>query len=1162
MKEYWQMLRVISIAILILASSLSGARADGGRVALVVGVSKYEHAASLTNTLNDAKDITAALKRLGFEVETVFDPNRSALEAAVRRYGDRSAGAEASVFYYSGHALEAGGRNWLVPATANLNTERDLRFETVDLNTILEQTDGAAKVAIVFLDACRDNPFARRLSATQRGVASRGLARVDATTGGMLVAFSTAPGQVALDGARKNSPFTAALLSHIETVGLEIKSLLARVTKDVVAETKGKQRPWQNSSLEGDFYFLPPPASAAAPSAPAAPSAANLEGLFWDSIKGSRNPADFKAYLAKFPSGVFAELARNRLAVLEQETASRPPAASAAQAVPSSTAVQAAPPPQSPAPVPLTTRDMLLARMAAYAVVESERESQAQSYGSDEGHKAIALSVEGHRTYRTNRWATAGEAEIGALEGCQLAFGKPCAVIAVDDKVQPEGPPIVRDMPRAHYAGPFDLQQIPRARPELLRRGDITNYRSASEPKAAAFHHLGALFVVIGGGGQFEAEELALNQCNNDPVTKGRGGPCLLYAVGNQVVLPQRSVNPLRPRRTDSPAPQQAAIPPQTTNSSLRDRLIARLTALSVAAGSAENIARNYEVDKDHKAIAVAVKAHGTWRHGQWATDEAVVTATLERCQLFYGEPCVLAAVGDKIEPATSGPPVLRDMPRTRYDGGFEPEQIAGANGDLKRRADVTSYRSASGPKAAAYHPSGRMFIVAGATGQFEAEELALSQCNNDPDRNGKDGPCFVYAVGDQVVLPQRSVKPVSQRRSDPPQSQQVPVGLQSSSASTSLRDGLRVRLAALAVASDEAEARIRDYETDAGHKAIAVAVKARLIWKATGRPSEEAAVAAALESCQVHHQESCTLVASDDKVAPSPNGPPVVRDMPHTRYTGRFEPERVPSTDGSLWRRADVASYRSTSGPKAAAYHPWGRLFIVAGGAGQFEAEEQALAQCDNDPGRKGADGPCFLYAVGDHVVLPQRLEKPRPRPQTISEAFDYLGVPRHSYGYGSQNAHKAIAFAPESGQTFRWGSQSSAAIAEQKALEGCQLSYRTACVILASGDELRAPDPWKAARRDMPRLHHEGKYRPESVPLFSGTENELQSYVSLRAPKAMVIRPSRGRVRTAAGTTAEEAQSKALAACNDDADPLPCFVYAVNDTVIIGQRRTEPQK
>src|SRR5262249_26277585 len=156
--------------------------------------------------------------------------------------------------------------------------------------------------------------------------------------------------------------------------------------------------------------------------------------------------------------------------------------------------------------------------------------------------------------------------------------------------------------------------------------GDITNYRSASEPKAAAFHHWGALFVVIGGGGQFEAEELALSQCNNDPVVKNQGGPCLLYAVGNQVVLPQRSVKPISARRTDSPPPQQAAISPQTVNSPLRDQLIARLTALSIAAGDAENTARDYEAHRGHKAIAVAVKAHRLWRTNLWPSNEAAVT--------------------------------------------------------------------------------------------------------------------------------------------------------------------------------------------------------------------------------------------------------------------------------------------------------------------------------------------------------------------------------------------------------------------------------------------------------------------------------------------------------------------------------------------------------
>jgi hypothetical protein len=185
------------------------------------------------------------------------------LDAAVRRYGDRSADAAVSLFYYSGHALESGAHNWLLPAPARIATWRDLRFEAVELDAIQEQVEGAARVSIVILDACRDNPFSRRLSVTP-GYSSPGLARVDVAPGGVLVAFATGPGQVALDNiGKRNSPFTAALLRHLETPGLEIKSLLARATKDVVEETKGAQRPWQNSSLDDDFYFLPPPAVAA-----------------------------------------------------------------------------------------------------------------------------------------------------------------------------------------------------------------------------------------------------------------------------------------------------------------------------------------------------------------------------------------------------------------------------------------------------------------------------------------------------------------------------------------------------------------------------------------------------------------------------------------------------------------------------------------------------------------------------------------------------------------------------------------------------------------------------------------------------------------------------------------------------------------------------------
>ncbi len=321
----------------------------GGRVALVVGVSNYEHAGRLANTLNDANDMAAVLKRLNFDVETLLDPNRLALEGAVRRYGDRSVSADVSLFYFSGHALEQASRNWLLPASASLATERDLRFEAVDLNTVQEQADGAARISIIFLDACRDNPFSRRLAVARRGESPRGLARVDVTLGGVLVAFSTGPGQVAIDGigAKRNSPFTAALLKHIETAGLEIKSLVARVTKDVVEETNGVQRPWQNSSLEGDFYFLPPPVVAAASSSQ---SLVTLDSMFWDSIKASRNPGDFKAYLTRFPDGVFVELAQNRLAALQQDAA--PGAKSVGS--PQVTLPQA---PRSPRPAVLPGRD-------------------------------------------------------------------------------------------------------------------------------------------------------------------------------------------------------------------------------------------------------------------------------------------------------------------------------------------------------------------------------------------------------------------------------------------------------------------------------------------------------------------------------------------------------------------------------------------------------------------------------------------------------------------------------------------------------------------------------------------------------------------------------------------------------------------------------------
>lgn len=416
----------------------------------------------------------------------------------------------------------------------------------------------------------------------------------------------------------------------------------------------------------------------------------------------------------------------------------------------------------------------------------------------------------------------------------------------------------------------------------------------------------------------------------------------------------------------------------------------------------------------------------------------------------------------------------------------------------------------------------------------------------------------FVVAVL-VAVLPGHAENPVA------PNAATSRGDLRGAGSPPAFRDRLIARFAELSMTADEAEEAARAYEAGKGAKSIAVAVKARRAWGATGRPAPDVATRAALEGCQVFYGEACVLAAVGDKIEMRP-----ALDMSRARFSGRFEPERVPAVRDNILQRADVAAYRSVSGAKAAAYHPRGWLFIVTDAPGQFEAEEQVLAACSDDPRRKAErkaeqraepqEGACFLYAAGDRILVPQRLTAARPRPKTVSEAFDYLGMSGIAAPYAGGKEHRAVAVAPERGDPFVWNRGASAAAAEERVLEACQLQYHTRCVLLASGDELRAPDLWKADRRSMPRLDYKGVYAPELVPLFTGTEDALTSYPSLASPKAMVIRPNGSRVRTATGASPAEAQSKALAACNDDLNSIPCFVYAVNERVVIDQRRTEP--
>lgn len=234
---------------------------NGKRVALIIGNSAYEHTTPLDNPKNDATDLTDTLKRLGFTVLLGLDQSKAAMDMTVRSFVQNISDADVALFFYAGHAMQVGGKNYLVPIDAKFEDSTAIDFETVELGTILNYMNAPGRLSIALLDACRDNPLSRRfhrtLGKSRQSFASRGLAAPEAGGGNILIGFATAPGDVALDGDTDNSPFTTALLNHIETPDLEIEIMMKRVKAEVYETTRGEQSPWHNSALRREFYFVP-----------------------------------------------------------------------------------------------------------------------------------------------------------------------------------------------------------------------------------------------------------------------------------------------------------------------------------------------------------------------------------------------------------------------------------------------------------------------------------------------------------------------------------------------------------------------------------------------------------------------------------------------------------------------------------------------------------------------------------------------------------------------------------------------------------------------------------------------------------------------------------------------------------------------------------------
>ena len=245
------------------------------RVALVVGNANYnEAAARLKNPVNDATAVTAALRRLGFQVIVGTDLSEDSFYGGITAFDEAARTAKIALFFYAGHGLQVDGRNYLAPIDLKLETRQDLKRGAVELADVLEVM--RSETNLVILDACRTNPLAgelaRSLGLSRAVAANRGLARVE-STGDMLIAYATAPDDVAEDGTGDHSPYTAALLEHLETPGLSVNDLFAQVTNSVLAGTGGKQRPWTHASMSRVVRLVPGSAAPVVPR-PEVPAAA------------------------------------------------------------------------------------------------------------------------------------------------------------------------------------------------------------------------------------------------------------------------------------------------------------------------------------------------------------------------------------------------------------------------------------------------------------------------------------------------------------------------------------------------------------------------------------------------------------------------------------------------------------------------------------------------------------------------------------------------------------------------------------------------------------------------------------------------------------------------------------------------------------------------
>lgn len=244
------LLRLLAAVVFSMAALAHAAPAGERHVALVIGNADYKQG-PLGNPINDARAMAGRLRGLGFEVVLRENLKTREIGGMYREFRSKIVPGGTALVFYAGHGVQFKGENYFPAVDAEIASEEDVPLQSINLNTLLSNMEEAkAGVSLVFLDACRDNPFARRFRS-----ASRGLAKVEAASG-TLIHYATRPGSVASDGDGQNGTDTEALLAHMGEAGVPVEQVLKRVANRVVSKTKGKQEPWGEGSLRGDFYFI------------------------------------------------------------------------------------------------------------------------------------------------------------------------------------------------------------------------------------------------------------------------------------------------------------------------------------------------------------------------------------------------------------------------------------------------------------------------------------------------------------------------------------------------------------------------------------------------------------------------------------------------------------------------------------------------------------------------------------------------------------------------------------------------------------------------------------------------------------------------------------------------------------------------------------------